>query len=133
MERVVAITLDGIDRAYPYRVLAERRVVYETVGTRPIVVLYSAGTASVLDQGSIAQSRDVGATGVFLPQLEGRVVTLLAQGDAFTDTETQSTWNVLGKAVTGPLAGRQLPPVVHGDHFAFAWFVFKPQTQLYGR
>lgn len=133
MERVVAVTLEGKDKAYPYRVLAKQRVVYDTVGTQPIVVLYSAGTASALDTGSIAQSRDVGATGVFVPQLDGRAVTLVAQGDVFTDTETQSTWSILGKAMTGPFAGRHLPPVVHGDHFAFAWLVFKPQTQIYGQ
>jgi hypothetical protein len=70
MERVVAITLEGRDKAYPYRVLAEQRVLYDTVGTQKIVVLYSPGTASALDKSRIAESRDVGATGVFLPQLE---------------------------------------------------------------
>lgn len=133
MERVVAITLEGQDKAYPYRVLVEQRVVYDTVGTRTVVVLYTAGMASALDGSRIAASRDVGATGVFLPQLDGRTVTLVAQGDAFIDRETQSTWNILGKAIAGPLAGHQLPPVVHGDHFAFAWLVFKPQTQIYGK
>jgi hypothetical protein len=133
MERVVAVTVAGVDKAYPYRVLAAQRVVYDPVGNQPIVVLYSPGTASALDESIIARSRDVGATGVFLPQLDGRTVTLVAQGDTFSDTETQSTWNVLGTAIAGPLAGRQLPPVVHGDHFAFAWFVFKPQTQIYER
>jgi hypothetical protein len=133
MERVVAITLEGQDKAYPYRVLAEQRVVYDRVGTQTVVVLYSAGTASALDGSRIAESRDVGATGVFLPQTGGYVVTLVARGDTFTDLETQSTWNILGKAVAGPLAGYQLPAVVHGDHFAFAWLVFKPQTQIYGQ
>jgi hypothetical protein len=133
MERVVAITLGGQDKAYPYRVLAQQRVIYDTVGTRTIVVLYNAGTTSALDESRIAASRDVGATGVFLPQLDGRAVTLAAQGDAFIDRETQSTWNILGKAIAGPLAGHELPPVVHGDHFAFAWLVFKPQTQIYGK
>lgn len=133
MERVVAVTLEGSDKAYPYRVLAERRVVYDMVGNQKIVVLYSPGTVSALNESSIAQSRDVGATGVFLPQLDGRAVTLVAQGDTFTDRETQSVWNILGKAIAGPLEGRQLLPVVHGDHFAFAWFVFKPQTQIYER
>jgi hypothetical protein len=133
MERVVAITLEGQDKAYPYRVLAEQRVVYDTVGTQTVVVLYNAGTASALDGSRIAASRDVGATGVFLPRLDGRAVTLAARGDAFIDRETQSTWNVLGKAIAGPLAGHQLSPVVHGDHFAFAWLVFKPQTQIYGQ
>lgn len=133
MERVVAITLEGQNKAYPYRVLAEQRVVYDTVGTQTVVVLYNAGTASALDESRIAASRDIGATGVFLPQLDGRAVTLAAQGDTFIDRETQSTWNILGKAMAGPLAGHQLPPVVHGDHFAFAWLVFKPQTQIYGK
>jgi hypothetical protein len=133
MERVVAITLEGQDKAYPYRVLAEQRVVYDTVGTRTVVVLYTAGTASALDGSHIAASRDVGATGVFLPQLDGRTVTLVARGDAFIDRETQSTWNILGKAIAGPLTGQQLPPVVHGDHFAFSWLVFKPQTEIYGQ
>jgi hypothetical protein len=133
MERVVAISLEGQDKAYPYRVLVEQRVLYDTVGTQTVVVLYNAGTASALDESRIAASRDVGATGVFLPQLDGRAVTLVARGDAFIDRETQSTWNILGKAMAGPLAGHQLPPVVHGDHFAFAWLVFKPQTQIYGQ
>jgi hypothetical protein len=69
---------------------------------------------------------------VFVPELDGRPVTLVAQGEHFTDQETSSTWNVLGKATAGPLAGRQLTPIVHGNHFAFAWLVFKPQTQIYG-
>jgi len=133
MERVVAVTLEGQDKAYPYRVLAAQRVVYDTIGTQTIVVLYSPGTASALDESSIAASRDVGAAGVFLPQLDGRAVTLVARGDVFIDTETQSTWNILGKAIDGPLVGHHLPPVVHGDHFAFAWLVFKPQTQIYGQ
>jgi hypothetical protein len=157
MERVVAVTLDGVDKVYPYHVLAEKRVVYDTVGKQQIVVLYSPGTASALDKGSIAQSRDVGATGVFIPYLDGRALTLTSQrtataasgntrpgdrrksapsgrndpGELFTDLETQSTWNVLGKAIAGPLAGRHLQPVLHGDHFAFAWLAFKPKSQIY--
>jgi hypothetical protein len=131
MERVVAVTLNRVDKAYPYRVLVEKRVVYDTIGDQRIVVLYSPGTASALDQSSIAQSRDIGATGVFIPHLDGRSLTLSAQGEHFTDQETQSTWNVLGKAIAGSLTGRHLAPVVHGDHFAFAWLAFKPKTQIY--
>ena len=40
---------------------------------------------------------------------------------------------MLGKAITGPLAGHHFHPVVYGNHFAFAWFAFKPQTQIYGQ
>lgn len=131
MERVVAVTLNDTDKAYPYNLLAKQRVVYDTVGGQNIVVLYSPGTASALDASSIASSRDIGATGVFRPRLDERSLTLVAQAEHFVDQETHSTWNVLGKAVAGPLTGHQLSPVIHGDHFAFAWLSFEPKTQIY--
>ena len=131
MERVVAVSLGEADKAYPHRVLADKRVVDDTLNGEPIVVLYSNGTASALDASRIAEARDAGATGVFVPQADGRPLTLAAVGDQFTDAETGSTWNVLGKAVAGPLAGAQLEPVVHGDYFAFAWLAFKPDTLIY--
>ena len=131
MERVVAVSLGDVDKAYPHRVLADKRVVADTLNTKPVVILYSYGTASALDVSRIAEGRDAGATGVFMPQADGRRLTLSAAGDQFVDAETGSTWNVLGKAVAGPLAGAQLEPVVHGDYFAFAWLAFKPDTLIY--
>jgi hypothetical protein len=47
------------------------------------------------------------------------------------DSETGSRWNILGRAVSGPLAGRRLDPIVHGDDFWFAWAAFKPATRVY--
>ncbi len=132
MERVVAVSLGDVDKAYPYRVLADKRVVYDTVAGQQLVVLYGPGTASALDAGWIAAARDAGATGVFIPRADGRMLTLSAGGDQFRDKETGSTWNVLGWAVAGPLAGTQLEPVIHGDYFAFAWLAFKPDTRIYG-
>ena len=38
---------------------------------------------------------------------------------------------IFGNAIDGPLAGKNLAPVVHGNHFWFAWAVFKPDTILY--
>ena len=131
MERVVAVSLGEADKAYPHRVLADKRVVDDTLNGKPVVILYSNGTASALDSSRIAEARDAGATGVFVPRADGRRLTLSAAGDQFVDAESGSTWNVLGKAVAGPLAGTQLEPVVHGDYFAFAWLAFKPDTLIY--
>jgi hypothetical protein len=47
------------------------------------------------------------------------------------DEETGSSWNVLGQAIDGPLAGKSLTPIVHGDHFWFARAAFKPDTIIY--
>ena len=47
------------------------------------------------------------------------------------DRETGSRWNVLGRAVAGPLKGKQLEGVPHAQHFAFAWLAFRPQSLIW--
>ena len=74
MERVVAVSRGEENKAYPYQVLADRRVVDDTLAGQRFVVLYSHGTASALDASRIAEARDAGATGVFVPQADGRHV-----------------------------------------------------------
>lgn len=131
MERVAAVSLNGEDVAYPFSVLEKARVVHDTVGGEPVVVVFQPGTVSALDRNSIADSRDVGATGVFSPLLDARALTFRLDGDRIVDQETGSTWNVLGQAIDGPLEGRELAPIIHGNHFWFAWGIFKPDTRIY--
>ena len=131
IERVVAVELNGEAVAYPFSLLEEERVVHDTVGGESIVVFLQPGTASALAEQNIAEARDVGASGVFLPEAAGRTLTFRADADGFVDDETGSRWNVLGKAVEGPLAGEELTPIVHGDHFWFAWAAFKPETRVF--
>jgi len=131
MERVVTVSLNGEDIAYPFSVMEKVRVVNDTAGGRPIVVLFTKGVASALDGSSIPDSRDVGTAGVFERTLEGRVLTFKISGIRFVDTHTGSTWNVLGVATAGPLAGKRLTPIISGHHFWFSWAVFKPKTRIY--
>ncbi|MDP7105413.1 MAG: DUF3179 domain-containing (seleno)protein, partial [SAR202 cluster bacterium] len=77
-------------------------------------------TLSALDKSSIADSRDVGATGVFDTHVDGKKLAFRVEGDRFVDEETGSTWNILGQAVDGPLKGQQLTPIVHTNVFWFA-------------
>jgi len=132
MERVVALSLGGQQKAYPYRVLMERRVVADTVGGKAVVVFYQPGTTSALDREAIANSRDVGATGVFSPFVQGQRLTFTFQEGFFVDRETGSRWNILGQAVAGKLKGKTLERLPAVDTFWFAWAAFKPQTAIYG-
>jgi hypothetical protein len=129
--RVVTLGVLGEDVAYPFEVLSERRAVNDTVGEVAIAVFWQEGTASALDQASIARSRDVGAVGVFLREVDGRTLTFAWDDEAFVDEETGSRWNLLGQAVAGELAGHQLTPVVHDNTLWFAWAAFKPDTRIY--
>lgn len=131
MARIVAVSIAGEDVAYPFSALAESRVVNDRVGGEYIVVFWAPGTASALDTRRISQGRDVGATSVFDPVLSGQRLTFTSSGDGlYRDRQTGSLWNVLGQAVSGPLAGERLTAVPHGNHFWFAWSVFKPDTRL---
>ena len=131
MERVVAVEIDEQKLAFPFRTLKAEPVVNYSLPGWDIVVLFQPGTASALDQSRIADSRDVGATGVFDARLDGQLLTFRLGADGFTDNETGSVWNVLGQAVSGPLTGQSLTPIVHGNHFWFAWAAFAPEAVVY--
>ena len=130
-EHVVTVSLGGEDVAYPYTLLKRLHVVQDTVGGTKLVVLYRPGTASGLDAENVAGGFDLGASGVFSSELDGGVLTFKAAGADFLDVETGSHWNLFGYAVSGPMAGRQLTPIAHGDDFWFAWAAFKPSTRVY--
>ncbi len=131
-ERVAAVSVGDVHIAYPFEALERERVVHDRAGEQDIVVFFKSGTVSALDRTNIASSRDVGATGVFDPNIEGRELSFQADGDFFTDSETGSTWNILGQATAGPLQGRSLTPIIHGNHFWFAWAAFAPETRIHG-
>jgi len=134
VERVVTVSLEdeGIDVAYPLSTLSELGVINDKQGSQNLVVFHADGTASALGAAQIAEGEDVGATGVFDPVVDGQLLTFSKEGsDQFIDAETGSTWNITGQAIDGPLAGTQLEPIIHGDHFWFSWAAFKPDTIIY--
>jgi hypothetical protein len=131
VERVVTVSLGGEDVAYPFSALEKLRVVNDTVGGHKIVVLFEKGVTSALDRASIADSRDIGTAGVFDRTAGGRVLTFRGAAGRMTDAQTGSAWTILGSASAGPLAGARLVPITHGQHFWFAWVVFRPKTRIY--
>ncbi len=131
MERVAALEIGGSSVAYAFSLLAKKRVVNDQVSGTPIAVLWAEGTASAVDREAIAESRDVGASAVFDRRLDGQTLSFAPSGPGrFRDQETGSTWNLLGRGIDGPLEGRQLRAIPHGNHFWFAWGVFKPATRV---
>src|SRR5712692_8697816 len=130
MERVVTVELNGVTVAYPFSRLIHSPVVNDVVGGTPIVVLHQGGALSALDGPVIAASRDVGAAAAFERGVDDRVLTFSLRGDQFIDDQTNSTWDILGRAVAGLHVGDRLRPLVSANHFWFAWAVFKPETRI---
>ena len=101
------------------------------VGGTPLVVFHQGGTVSALDGPVIPALRDIGAAAAFSREVDGTSLTFSMRNDRFVDDQTGSTWNILGRATNGPLAGKRLSPVVSANHFWFAWAVFKPETRIW--
>ncbi len=116
--------------AVPLELVLEAGVVETQVDGDPVIIWAAPGTASALDAGEVADGRDVGATGVFLAELDGDALEFRRDDGGFVDTGTGSRWNVLGTATAGPLVGRTLDRVEHVDTFWFAWAAFSPDTRL---
>jgi len=132
MQRIVAIdsetepvawTLDGL-------VDGEAAATQGEIDGVPLVIFWKAGQSSALDQADIASGRDVGTVGVFSTLVDGQQLTFRAEDDVFVDEQTGTTWNVLGDATDGPLAGNTLEPITFVRTFWFAWAAFQPDTVL---
>ena len=135
-ERIVGIRRGGDNVAVVLEGLSEAGVLEVMVGDDNLSLWHLPGTATALDERAIADGRDVGAVGVYLPIVDGQMLSFTrtsegaVDGGNFTDVETGSTWNIQGLAVSGPLAGQQLERVEHLDTFWFALAAFEPDTRV---
>jgi hypothetical protein len=130
-ERIVGLTTETETKAYPFSTVAAQGAINDEFGGAPLVVFHKAGTASALDGSQISASADVGSVGVFDRRVGDQILTFRADDEGnFIDEETGTVWNILGQGVEGPRAGQALTPILHFDHFWFAWAAFFPETIL---
>ena len=132
MEKIVVVEIDGQSTVYPHTTTRKMRVINDEIGSQRVVIFHSDGANSALDAGQISDSKDIGATGVFVPEIDGKKLNFSFTNGVFIDDETKSKWNVFGRAIAGKLKGKQLEPIQHGDYFAFAWLTFRPKSVIYG-
>lgn len=122
-EFVLGVVLNDKARAYPYSVLSREPVVNDSFQGVPLLVVFDAESA----------------TGVlFKRSLGGKTLSFKKsprsdrKGLSLVDDATGSAWEGLtGKAVQGPLRGKQLEPLPATPSFWFGWVDHYPQTELY--
>lgn len=133
LERVVGLSIDETEKAYPFSLISETRAVNDVVGGEPVAIFWGASdTTDALDSGNIADAAAIGTGVAFSRIVDGRELTFSAAGDTeFTDAETGSTWSILGKAVSGELAGEELELLTHRNEFWFAWQAFSPDADVW--
>lgn len=133
VDHVLAAIIGESAKAYPFEILRRERVINDSIGDTPIVVFFQSGVASALGDSVIDSARDIGTAGMYEAAINGEALQFAARADgAFTDAQTESTWNAFGEAIAGELAGSQLNWVHAFPHFWFAWAAFHPDTDIYG-
>ena len=117
---IVGVEVDGVRKAYPLSAVERQSPLHDRFAGGTIVLVLDADGRSLRG---------------FRAELDGQGVELFRQPVAdslrLVDVGTASHWAFTGTAVSGPLAGRQLTPIlVHKDYW-FNWKTYYPETLLY--
>ncbi len=107
-------------KAYPVRRLAQSgHLVNDTIESASTVVYLS---------------QDLATAKIFRRTVDGQTLTFgTNDADELVDAQTGTRWDPLsGTALEGPLAGKQLQPIVSTYALWFAWKKYRPDTMLYG-
>ena len=116
---VIGITAGGKSIAYPLSALQKQSPIMDTAGSVPIMLVLGEDNRSVRAFERLVDGRRL----EFFKKTEKELQLI--------DSETGSTWNFEGKAIAGPLAGRQLKQVSVLEDYWFDWRTYHPETSIY--
>jgi hypothetical protein len=121
---VAGVTINGKAVAYPIPALEKQRLILDSVGKgenlTPIFLVLEDDKKSVR---------------VFERNVDGRTLEFFVKADTqpiqLIDAETATTWDFSGKAISGPLAGKQLKKIIALKDYWFDWKNYHPDTAVY--
>ena len=125
---VMGVEVGGKSSAYPLPALQKQTPIMDMVGTVPIMVVLGDDKRSVR---AFERNVDGRRLEFFLKTDVNSESKLRHTGLFLVDAETGSTWNFEGKAIAGPLAGRQLKKVFVLEDYWFDWRLYHPDTAVY--
>lgn len=130
-DRIYALQVDGIPKAYPLEILAAEEVINDTIGDIPIVLIAARGDITV-DGNSLrdGQVRYNAGGEVRAYNRGNEIFTSGPDPDSVIDSSGR-IWQVTEEGLAGSDA--EFLPRING-HLAywFGWFSFFPRTLLYG-
>ncbi len=119
-DRVLALEINGIAKAYPINILNWHEIVNDKIGDQYFAVTYCplCGTGAVFSANVGADRSRFGVSG------------LLYNSDVLLyDDNTESLWSqILSKAISGPMVGEKLTPLVSTHTTWGRWKELHPDT-----
>ena len=117
---ILGLDVDGANKAFPLNSLRETKVINETLGGEPVLIVHQPGSDT---------------TTAFSARLNGKAMKFAAansEATEVTDLETHSRWDAYGHCVAGKLKGSDLKPLILEPEYWFAWSEFHPDTAIFG-
>lgn len=120
---ILGVEIGGTTKAFPLNRAKNRECLRDSVAGKPIAVFWYGPTRTAVAFSSV---------------VDGRKLTFTAdeispESAPFIDKETGTRWTLAGRAVDGPLRGKELKWVNSIQCRWYAWTVDNPKTQLYRR
>jgi len=116
---VLGLDVDGSSKAFPLDALRRVRVVNETLGGKPVVIVHQPKSDT---------------TTAFVARAKDRTLTFEAanaEASTLVDRETKSRWDAYGTCTSGALKGSTLEQLVLEPEYWFAWSEFHRSTAIY--
>jgi len=117
---VVGITVNGVAKAYPFDALVKQSLILDELAGDSIFIVIGDDKRSVRAYERTVDGRKL----EFFLKPNTASLTLV-------DAETGSEWDFTGKAIAGPLTGRQLKKVAVLNDYWFDWTTYHPDTMIY--
>ena len=117
---VVGVTVKGAAKAYPFEALVKQGLILDEVAGDAIFLVIGDDKRSVRAYERSVDDRKL----EFFLKPNSLSLTLV-------DAETASEWDFTGKAIGGPLKGKQLKKLAVLNDYWFDWITYHPNTQIY--
>lgn len=121
---IAGLTVNGRAAAYPLPALKKQRLILDSIDS-------DNGVTHIF----IVLGDDNKSVRAFERTIDGRTLEFFVKSETspiqLTDGETQTTWDFSGKAVSGPLAGKQLKKIFALKDYWFDWKIYHPDTKVY--
>lgn len=117
---VAGVTVGRASKAYPLTAIEQQSPIMDTVGGVPVMIVLGEDKKSVR---------------VYERTVDGRKLEFFRKPEAaplrLIDGEGGSEWDFTGRALMGPLAGRQLQRIYVLNDYWFDWKSYHPDTEVY--
>ena len=116
---VLGLDVNGSSKAFPLDALRLTRVIHDTLGGTPILIVHQPTSDT---------------TTAFVARAAGKRLTFdatNAEASGLVDRETGSHWDAYGTCLSGVLKGSVLEGLVLEPEYWFAWSEFHRSTAIY--